>query len=134
MGVFSPEECDALAETMYENYVSTLTIEVETMTQMVETAFLPAFAKDLGNYKAAPELAGERTRLYPVIKSENDKLKAMLGAMPHGGLPAEASYLCDKVKPQMTTLRELVDKAEGFMEAGLYPFPTYEAILYGHHF
>jgi len=26
-----------------------------------------------------------------------------------------------------------VDTAEGLMEAALYPYPTYETILYGHH-
>merc|ERR1711957_306537 len=133
MGVYSPEECDALSETMYENYVSTLTIEVETMTHMVETAFIPAFAKDLSNYKDAQALVGERAKLYPMVKAENDKLKGMLAAKPHD-LAAEAEYLCNDVKPQMGVVRELVDTAEGLMESSIYPYPTYETILYGHHF
>lgn len=27
----------------------------------------------------------------------------------------------------------LTPKAEGLIEAGLYPYPTYEAMLYSHH-
>merc|ERR1712176_145939 len=71
MGVFSPEECDALSETMYENYSSVLTIEVETMAHMVDTGFIPAFAKALSNYKDAQALLGERAKIYPMVKSEN---------------------------------------------------------------
>jgi len=33
----------------------------------------------------------------------------------------------------MAALRALVDKAEGLMEKGIYPFPTYEDMIYGHH-
>merc|ERR1712048_1322908 len=132
-GVFSPEECDALSETMYENYSSVLSIEVETMTHMVDTGFMPAFAKDLSNYKDAAALVGERAKLYPMVKAENDKLKGMLASKPHD-LAAEAEYLCTQVKPQMGVVRELVDRAEGLMESSLYPYPTYEKILYGHHF
>merc|ERR1719229_1672137 len=40
MGVFSPEECDARQEIMYENYNTTLEIEVETLIKMVETGIL----------------------------------------------------------------------------------------------
>merc|ERR1719240_1638479 len=44
MKIFSLEECDAFAETMYENYNTTLNIEVETMLSMVSTGFVPAMA------------------------------------------------------------------------------------------
>jgi len=37
------------------------------------------------------------------------------------------------VKPKMEELRKLVDEAEGLMAADLYPYPTYEAMLYHHH-
>lgn len=133
MKVFSDDECEAFSETMYENYVATLTIEVQTMLSMVETGFMPALAKDLANYKDAPALAGDRAKVYPTIKAEADKLKSLMKSMPEG-LAAESKYLCDTVKPQMAALRKLVDEAEQLMEKNLYPYPTYEQILYGHHF
>merc|ERR1719436_462976 len=110
---------------MYENYVATLTIEVQTMLSMVETGFMPALAKDLATYKDAPGLAGDRASLYPKIKAESDKLKSLMKSMPEG-LPAEAKYLCDTVKPQMAIVRKLVDEAEQLVEKNLYPYPTYE--------
>jgi len=133
MKVLSKDESAALAETMYENYITTLSIEVETMLQMVSTGFLPAFAKDMANYKDAKELAGDRSKLYASVKDAAEKLKATSASAPHG-LKEEAAYLCNIVKPQMDVLRKCVDDAEQLMEASVYPYPTYETLLYGHHF
>jgi len=133
MKVFSADECEALAETMYENYNSTLLIEVETMIVMVDTGFVPAFARDLTEFKDSPELAGERATLYPKVIDETKKLKDMIGKLPEGG-HKEAEYFCNTVKPQMNEVRKLVDQAEKIMEKGLYPYPTYENLLYSHHF
>merc|ERR1719229_1438531 len=51
MHIFSAEECDARAEVMFENYITTLNVEVETLVGMVETGILPACAKDMAKYK-----------------------------------------------------------------------------------
>lgn len=133
MDVYSPEECEALSENMYENYIATLTIEAETMIQMVNTGFLAAFARDLAVFKDAPELAGDRKALYSQVKAENEALKELMTKMPEG-LAKQSEYLCDVVKPQMEALRQLVDKAEGHLEKDIYPYPTYETLIYGHHF
>jgi len=132
MGTFTAEECDARQEVMLENYCTVLGVEVQTMVQMVETGILPACAKDLAKYASAPSLKGDREAVYAGIKKETDKLKELLGKKPHDLAP-EAAYLCDTVKPQMAAVRGLVDKAEGLLEKGLYPYPTYEEIIYSHH-
>ena len=48
-----------------------------------------------------------------------EKLKACMDAMPHGDLEKEATYLCDKVKVQMGSLRE----ARGALVNGLGDLP-----------
>mmetsp|Transcript_39213 Transcript_39213/g.113204 ORF Transcript_39213/g.113204 Transcript_39213/m.113204 type:complete len:119 (+) Transcript_39213:1-357(+) len=118
---------------MYENYNATLTIEVETMLSMVSTGFIPAMAKDMAIYKDSPKMAGERNTTYPAVQDECKKLKDLMAKVPDD-LAKQATYLCDTVKPQMVALRQQVDAAEKLMEASLYPFPTYENMLYGHHF
>jgi len=133
MGIFSQDECEAFAETMYENYIATLKIEVDTMLAMVATGFTPAFAKDLATYKDAPELVGNRRTLYLEVLAQAEKLKHLIIEKPHG-LSQEAVYLCDVVKPQMTALRQLVDQAETLIDSSVYPYPTYEHLLYSHHF
>merc|ERR1719382_2236245 len=132
MAIFSAEECDARVEVMFENYATTLSVEVETLIDMIETGILPACAKDMAKYRAMPALGGDREATYTSIKTETDKLKGLFGKKPHD-LKAEATYLCDTIKPQMAAIRALVDKAEGLLEAGLYPYPTYEELIYSHH-
>jgi len=132
MGILTPEECDAKQEVMYENYCTTLNVEVATLIDMMETAMLPACAQDMAKFTAMPKLAGERQSTYEGIKQETDKLKELFEKKPHD-LKKEAEYLCETVKPQMGKVRELVDKAEGLMTRSLYPFPTYEEMVYSHH-
>ncbi|CAE8677930.1 unnamed protein product [Polarella glacialis] len=133
MKVFTPEETDARAEVMYEAYVTTLRVEGETLVHMIDTGIVPACAKDLEKYKGFAKLAGGREALYVGVVEETEKLKNLLAAPHKEHLADEANYLCEQLKPQMEALRALVDRAEGLLEAGLYPFPTYEALLYSHH-
>jgi len=133
LGIFTTEECDARAEIMFENYITTLGVEVATLINMIETGILPACTKDLATYAALPALAGEREATYKGVKAASDKLKELFEKCPHGDLKAEATYLCDVVKPQMVEVRKLTDKAEGLIEKDLYPYPTYEALIYSHH-
>jgi glutamine synthetase len=132
MGVFTDDETDARQEVMYENYNTVLSIEVETMIMMVETGILPACAQDMAAFAAMPKLAGDRTKTYEDIMTETNKLKEVFAGKPHD-LAKEAEYLCNSVKPQMVKVREVVDKAEGLMQKALYPYPTYEDIIYSHH-
>jgi len=132
--IYTAEETEARQEVMYENYISCMSCEVETMVQMTETGILPACAKDLEKYKGFDKLAGNRKSVYEGIVEHLEKLKASFASKPHSSLSDEATYLCDTVKPQMVALRAAVDKAEGLMESGLYPYPTYEAMIYSHHF
>jgi len=132
LNIYSPEEVDARQEVMYENYVTAVVTEAQTLIMMVNTGIIPACAKDMAKYIAAPKLAGKREAVYEGIVAACTKLEEMTVSMPDG-LAAEANYLNDTVKPQMAELRKLVDTAEGLMEAALYPYPTYETILYGHH-
>jgi len=133
MKVFGEDECEAFAETMYENYCSVLNIEAETMLSMINNAFVPAMAKDMATYMDQPAFAGERKTIYPSVLEESKKLKGLMASLPDD-LAKQARYLCDTVKPQMAALRKQVDCAEELIESSLYPFPKYEQILYSHHF
>ncbi|CAE7806137.1 glnA3 [Symbiodinium sp. CCMP2456] len=133
--IYTKEETEARQEVMLENYITCLTIEAQTMINMVETGFIPACAKDLKKCdNMSSKIAQPRKVAYEAIVDELEKLKASLDAMPHGDLEKEATYLCDSVKVKMAALREAVDKAETMMESSLYPYPTYEQMIYSHHF
>ncbi|CAE8677787.1 unnamed protein product, partial [Polarella glacialis] len=77
MGIFPEDEVAAFAETMYETYVSTLIIEVETMLAMVSNGFTPDFAKDLSTYKDAPELAGQHPAVCKEVLAQAEKLRQL---------------------------------------------------------
>merc|ERR1712187_290577 len=100
---------------------------------MVSTGFVPAMVKDMATYKDGAAFVGERSQVYTAVIDESKKLEMLMAKLPED-LPAQAAYLCDKVKPQMAALRKQVDSAEKLMETSLYPYPTYETILYSHHF
>jgi len=133
MKIFSTEETEARAETMYEAYITTLSIEADTMIKMVDTGFIPACTKDLATYKDFPAMGGDRSSVYQSVVKEVTKLKTVLADAHKPSLAEEATYLCSTVKPQMVALRAAVDAAEGLMEASLYPYPTYETLIYSHH-
>jgi glutamine synthetase len=133
MKIFSTEETESRAETMYEAYNTTLSIEADTMIKMVETGFIPACTKDLATYKDFPAMGGDRATVYESIVKEVTKLKTIMADAHKPSLAEEAAYLCNTVKPQMSALRAAVDKAEGLLEASLYPYPTYETLIYSHH-
>merc|ERR1711948_147475 len=73
----------ARAEVMFENYATTLSVEVETLINMIETGILPACAKDMAKYATMPALSGDRLATYTGIKTETDKLKQMFEKKPH---------------------------------------------------
>lgn len=134
LGIYTKEETAARQEVMLENYITSLKIEAETMIQMVDTAIVPACAKDL---KKTPfvnkKFADTRKAAYEAILTETTKLKSQL-ANHADTLEKEATFLCDVLKPQMEKVRSTVDTAEGLMDADLYPYPSYETMLYSHHF
>ncbi|CAJ1359785.1 unnamed protein product [Effrenium voratum] len=134
--IYTPEETAARQEVMYENYVTCLSIEAETMINMAETGILPACAKDLQKCTGSfsKEFEAPRKAAYEEIVDQLEKLKSGVEAKPHGDLEKEAVYLCDTLKPLMNSLRQAVDKAETIMETSIYPYPTYEQMIYSHHF
>merc|ERR1711862_642566 len=131
LGIMTEEETRARAEVMYEAYNTTLSVEVMTMIKMVETGILPACAQDLNSFGAS-KLAGNRSKVYDSIMVETEKLKELMAKLP-GDMMQEAEYLFETVKPQMVLLRKSVDEADNLMQASLYPYPTYEQMLYHHH-
>merc|ERR1712048_989845 len=106
LGIYSAEETKARSEVMYEAYVTTISVEVQTLIEMVDTAIIPACAMDMSKYKDFPKLSGGRDALYQSIAEENESLKSLKEKMPHNaGLHEEAVYCCETLKPQLDKIR-----------------------------
>lgn len=134
MGVLTSKDLHARQEVMFENFSENVKIEAETLTKMVDTGILPACASDLKQYAGMPRLAGNRLVAYNAIAEELDTLKHCLAEA--GALVATKAlcrYMTYHVRPQMQKLRSAVDRAECLCAATLWPYPSYEAMLYSHH-
>ena len=93
MGIFSSEECDARQEVMYENCNTMLSVEVQTVVQMVEAGIIPACAEDLSEYASAPSLKGDREEVYLGIKQA--KLKELVSKKPIRDKKGRAELMSD---------------------------------------
>jgi len=122
----------ARADVMFEKYFLTISIETKTMIEMINTALVPACAKDLKTYEGTA-LAGKRPALYASLLDAVAALEAAYDAIPHADVQTEAHYVSDALVPAMAAVRKVADEIEVVMEKGVYPFPTYLELLTGHH-
>lgn len=132
--IYTPAETVAVKNINLERYVLDLEIEADTMVKMVNQAILPACAADLKAYDGTG-LAGSRKDVYSAMASALTKLVEVRAAAPHDADPVTAAnYAKDQLKPAMNALRAAQDTAEGLIDSKLYPFPTYEDMLFPHQF
>jgi len=134
MKIFDNEEVKARQITMYEAYSNILAIEANTMIEMLDTGVVPAMAMDLKIYegKGCSDLAGPRLKLYPSLTKELDILRGIVEKLDlNVDEPKANAWHCkDKVKPQMEKVRVIHDKVEKYIARHLYPFPSYQDMLF----
>merc|ERR1712070_418456 len=132
MGVFTPEEVDARAECLFENYATTIEVEATTLLEMVRTGIEPAVAQDIAIYSSGTPTFTKRKKVYDSITTLTDSLETLVSKLPEDP-EAASSYCAYKIKPLMLQIRESCDLAETLVKKGLWPFPSYTDILYTHH-
>eukprot|EP00998_Keelungia_sp_KM082_P003572 NODE_14439_length_421_cov_21.292517_g14416_i0.p1 GENE.NODE_14439_length_421_cov_21.292517_g14416_i0~~NODE_14439_length_421_cov_21.292517_g14416_i0.p1 ORF type:complete len:110 (+),score=29.31 NODE_14439_length_421_cov_21.292517_g14416_i0:22-330(+) len=96
---------------------------------MGNTGVIPACKQDLATYDQSCD---RRKQAYDAVVSTTSKLEATLTSVPEDTDKA-ACYFADVVKPAMEEVRTASDNAEGLVQASLWPFPTYQDMLFAHH-
>jgi len=130
-GVFRHHEVEARQSILLGKYIEVILLEANCFLDMANTGILPACAQDLATYSADPALAGDRAEIYDSLAKEVEKLSAVIDATPHDATDnVLARYCVDVVKPQMESLRVLVDSAERKVDKDIWPFPNYEDLVY----
>ncbi|MDA8427294.1 MAG: glutamine synthetase III [Treponema sp.] len=144
-GVFSREEVESRCVIYLEKYSKQVNIEAGVMCDMVKRAIFPAssacaadFARCAaaitagGGVAAAQESRSRRiAELSGSIADEADKLeKALVGAQEIEEPLAQARAYREAVIPRMNALREKVDAVEKIVDEKLWPYPTYEDLLF----
>ncbi len=147
LGVFTVDELKSRRDIMLENYCKSVTIEANTMVNMVHKRIAPAItsftadlAKQATEKKALfPELAcscetelvQKLSALTDAIAEKTDELEnAILTLQDAEDIVKESELVRDAILPKMTELRIPCDRAELLTAKSYWPFPTYGDVLF----
>ena len=145
MKVYSNAECTARYEVHINHYIQTLSIEAETMIQMVQRQILPAIIEYIGiiansfNQLAAAGLKNQTilntltildTKVTQIKEGVDELQKRMNKVNEIEAIKEKAIEIRDSVLTQMNTLRSFVDECESIVDKKYWPIPTYTEILH----
>ena len=127
-GVLSAAETVARKNIALDAYTMSIEIEGSSLLKMLDTAVMPALAKDLDNYKNF-DAGVDRASLYSSVASGTNALRTALDGVPEGE-QAAADYCVGTLKPAMDAVRVATDQAENLCED--WPYPSYQDLLFNH--
>ena len=142
-GIYTKEEIQARYEIHVENYTTVLTIEANTMVDMIKHQILPAvsgYATDLcerADSKSAcgvackyeKETAAQVAQLTDELMDACAKLESGLAAIP-ADAEAAMQYSHDVIVTDMAAARAVADKLETLTAIEYWPFPVYSDMLF----
>ena len=141
-GIFTREEMEARREIHMENYCHVLSIEANTMADMIKRDILPAASAYAGELarRALGRAGSSACRYETTIESRIseltdgllaacEKLEADLKGAPEA-VEARLTYFHAVVFEDMTAARKLADQLETLVERKAWPFPTYSDMLF----
>jgi glutamine synthetase len=151
-GVFSEAEIDSRYNIRLEQYVKAVDIEIRTLIGMVKTQILPACIRFQGEMSAAysnlfgvsseiklashvtdkqaahlKHLASDVSQLIEQVETLEHHLHDL---HKHEGVEAHAAYCAETLLPAALTVREVVDRLEGQVDAAEWPLPSYFELLF----
>ena len=146
-GVFSMAELRSRYEITLENYCKTVTIEANTMVEMVRREILPAIEAYVGSVaetaakkkSAVPDLECRSEKklitklsvLSDLIDKNAEALEAsMAKLLTESDTSVSAFAVRDDILPKMAQLRAVADEAETLTAKSYWPFPGYGELLF----
>ncbi len=144
--VFTEKVAHSRCEIMAENYVTVISIEGNTMIEMIRQEILPAvieYTEVLANARNAKQKQGVTSKLEDTLLSklcpDSDKLwdaaeelEKALATLSEEKDVTKGTELCrDLVIPAMNKAREYADSLEALVGKKYWPYPTYGDILFG---
>ena len=142
-GIYTKSEIEARAEIHMENYVTTLTIEGNTMVDMIQHQILPAvsnyadhlcqriYHKDASGVSCKFETvtAKKIADLTDKLMDAAEKLEQDLSKVPSESRKA-MDYIHKTLLGDMSTARKLADQLETATAKEYWPFPVYSDLLF----
>ncbi|MCQ2081252.1 MAG: glutamine synthetase III [Lachnospiraceae bacterium] len=144
-GIFTKSELESRVEILYESYIKTVNIEIQTMIDMMARKYMPAavkYTKILADSINAVENAGmDATVQMEMLKVVQEKLTAMNEALKNlrmieekikkiSDVKEKAFYIKDNAVKAMEDLRKPTDELELVMDKSMWPVPTYGDMLF----
>ena len=144
-GIFTRSELESREEIVYETYAKSINIEARTMIDMAGKQIIPGcmrYERDLAQTVIAVKEAGadnttERRRLQQVAGYINDAQRALERLMKDTPRAAKmdegrkkAYFYKDTILPEMARLRKACDELELLVDKRMWPFPTYEELMF----
>ena len=146
-GVFSMAELRSRYEITLENYCKTVTIEANTMIEMVRREILPAIEAYVGS---VAETAAKKKSAVPDLECRSEKKvitklsvlsdlidknaealeESMAKIMTESDTSVSAFAVRDDILPKMAQLRAVADEAETLTAKSYWPFPGYGELLF----
>lgn len=142
-GIYTQEEMAARAEIHFENYSNVVSIEANTMIDMIRHDILPAvsaytdqlsqraFHKETMHVPCEYDLstAKELGRLTDTLMAACSKLETDMGKKPAESITSMV-YCHDVIIPDMAEARRIADELETLTAREYWPFPVYGELLY----
>ena len=144
-GVFTEAECRSRHEILLENYAKVLTIEANTMIEVVRRQIYPAVlryagetANTVNQMRTAGALSHSVQELLDNLAALLDQIDSELHALREACARAQsiedvhehAVFMRDTVCICMRGLRTAVDAAECVVDGTFWPLPTYTDLLH----
>lgn len=142
--VLTEAECHSRYEIMLENYTKIITIEANTMLEMVKRQIIPACIAYIGDVAGSynklskagmssnsmKNLLANLSSQLDNIYNETNKLEQILILPEFPTSFDEAAYCRDIILPQMDCIRRFVDSIEVLTSSDKWPMPSYTDLLH----
>jgi glutamine synthetase len=138
LGIFSERELASRFSISIERYLKTVTLEAETLVEMIATQVLPAgedqVSRTAAAAAAAPALRGRLEQLATAVGDVVRTLEEVRAQLARADLlhdeDAEARHLADAVRPAMAAAREAADRLEHMVDDRGWNLPKYREMLF----
>ncbi len=142
LGVLSPVELASRFEIYAEQYILAIEVEAKLVISMAKTGIYPAVVKYLSDLSVTinslkaneVELSNEPlvqvTELLTAMMASVAKLSAAISQHDFATIEEHLQFCAKTVRPLMDEVRSFADGLEGEVADELWPFPTYQEMLF----
>ncbi|MEC4748135.1 hypothetical protein [Methylomicrobium sp. Wu6] len=142
LGVLSPDELASRFGIFAEQYILSIDVEAKLVVTMAKTGIYPAAVKYLSDLSSAinslksngVELdAGPLIRITELLTAMMEavgKLAASLTQYDFSTIEEHMQFCAKNIRPLMDEARHYADALEGEIANELWPYPTYQEMLF----